>query len=166
MKKEKEIIYFGYGANANKDMMKALIGRVPKSFSAKLEDYGLFVQSWNEIPFAARKFLKHSWDSSFQSYIAVPLKGNRIFGTAWKITQTEREMIGKWELHYHWYFPVEVKIKDEKGKTFKAKTEIIYKYKTNEKPIVTKDYPSFVAPKKKMLKLANEDREEFLENTS
>ena len=39
MKKEKEIIYFGYGGNANGDMMKALIGRIPKSFPAKLEDY-------------------------------------------------------------------------------------------------------------------------------
>jgi hypothetical protein len=37
------IRYFGYGANASPDMMKAIIGRKPSGFSAWLEGYELWI---------------------------------------------------------------------------------------------------------------------------
>jgi hypothetical protein len=160
----KKILYFGYGANAHKDMIKALVGRVPRGFKARLDNYGLFIQPWSKISSKAKKTLKNNWDKKFSSYIAVPLKGSLIWGTAWEITKEERAIIGKWELHYKWYFPRDIKIFDEKNRMFNAQTEIILKYSTKKSAIQDKAYPNFPNSKSKMLKLAREDRKEFLKN--
>ena len=160
--KEKTILYFGYGANAHKDMIKALVGRVPKGFKTKLENYGLFIQSWLDIPLEVKKILQESWDDKFSSYIAVPLKGAVVFGTAWEITEQERAIIGEWELHHKWYLPVKVKLINEKGKSFKAETEIIPRFYTKIPAIQEKEYLFFSNKKAKMLKLARKLRKRFL----
>lgn len=160
--KEKVVIYFGYGANAHRDMIKALVGRVPKGFKAKLKDYGLFIQSWLDIPLEAKQTLKEVWDDTFSSYIAVPLKGAVVWGTAWELTERERAIIGAWELHHKWYIPVKIKLADEKGKSFEAETEIIPRFYTKIPAIQEKEYPHFPNNKSKMLKLARKEREEFL----
>ena len=61
----------------------------------------------------------------FSSYIAVPIKGTVVLGTAWDITENERAIIGEWELHHKWYIPVKIKIIGKNGKSFEAETEII-----------------------------------------
>ena len=158
---EKKIFYFGYGANAHKDMIKALLGRVPEGFKAKLENYGLFIQAWLDIPLEAKKILEKTWDESFSSYIAVPLKRATIWGTAWEITERERAIIGEWELHHKWYLPVHVTITNEEGKTFEAETEIIPRFYRKIPAIQDKEYPHFPNDKAKMLKLAREVRKKF-----
>ncbi|MEK6915665.1 MAG: gamma-glutamylcyclotransferase family protein [Nanoarchaeota archaeon] len=163
---EKNVMYFGYGANAHKDMIKALIGRTPKGFKAKLRDYGLFIQSWLDIPLEAKKTLEEAWDESFSSYIAVPLKGVVVWGTAWEITEKERAVIGEWELHHKWYLPVKIKIVDEKGKISEAETEIIPRFYTKVSAIQEKEYPHFPNDKAKMLKLARKLRKDFLKKTT
>ncbi|MGD9276396.1 MAG: gamma-glutamylcyclotransferase [Candidatus Pacearchaeota archaeon] len=161
---EKEILYFGYGANAHKDMIRALIGRAPKGFRAKLKNYGLFVQSWKDIPSSVREILGNVWGTNFNSYIAIPLKGATTWGTAWKITRTERNIIGEWEFHNKWFTPVNINIEDEKGKTFGAETEIILNFKPREPLVNKKSYPFFVTNKKEILKVARKVRKKFLES--
>ena len=164
--KEKEVLYFGYGANAHKDMIKALVGRVPKGFKAKLEDYGLFLQSWLDIPLEAKKTLEEVWDEKFSSYIAVPLKKTEVWGTAWKITPRKRAVIGEWELHHKWYLPVKIKVLNEKGKVFEAETEIIPRFYTKIPAIQEKEYLHFPNDKIKMLKLARKVRKAFLNKSN
>lgn len=161
----RKIIYFGYGANSDLKMINALIGRIPFGFKAKLKDYCLFVQSLSEVPSEAKKILEKVWDENFKSYIAVPFNGKIVFGTAWEITQQERKIIGEWELHHKWYFPVNIKIIDENGNIFEAETEIIQKF-SSEKLIEGEHYPAFLNDKDKMLKLAKKIRKDFLENNS
>lgn len=158
-----KILYFGYGANASKEMMRSLIGRVPNGFKAKLKDYGLFVQGWKEIPLIARNSLRKSWNSSFSSYVAVPLKNEVVHGIAWKIKKSERAVISSWELHGKWYKPIKVKIENSGGEFFDAQTEIIYDFNFRGREIISgEDYTYFLNDKEKMLKLARKVRSEFL----
>ncbi len=159
--KEKEIFYFGYGANAFSDMMNAIIGRRPKGYPTKLENYALYVQQWNEIPQKAQNALK-SWGPEFSSYIAVPLKGAYLWGTCWSVTQAERDIVGDWEYHHIWYTPIKVKVLNKAGKKVLAQTEMIPKYTPKgQKPITSKRYKAFVANKAKMLRVAVKSRKEY-----
>lgn len=159
---EKKIIYFGYGANAHKDMIKALIGRAPSGFKAKLKNYSLYIQSWSSIPLEAKKILEVVWDKNFSSYIAIPKKNGVVWGTAWRMTKKEREIIGEWELHPKWFIPIKVKVIDEDGNAHEAETEIIPQSYTRKKAIIEKEYSYFPNNKRKMLKLAKEVRKEYL----
>lgn len=157
-----KIIYFGYGANVSAQMINALLGRVPESFPARLDGYGLFIQDWNDIPNPAKRELS-VWDKGFRSYIAVPLKGSAIFGRAWFLAEMERAIIGEWELHNKWYKPISVKINDNMGHVFDAQTEIILPYGNLKKqmPVIVRNYPFFLNSKEKMLRIARQVRTSF-----
>lgn len=160
--KKRKVNYFGYGANAHKEMMKALIGREPEGYRCVLKEYGLFLQSWSEIPRKAREILKKSWNKDFSSYIVVPCKGVLTWGKVWKLTREERKIVGEWEIHNIWYTPIKVHVYNEKGKKVAAETEIIPIFKTTQKAIQTKRYKNFLNKKKKMLKLARDVRKRYL----
>ncbi|MDP3728838.1 MAG: gamma-glutamylcyclotransferase family protein [bacterium] len=161
---EKKIFYFGYGANAYPEMIEALLGRKAKGKKAILKDYGLFLQSFSEVPSKAQSLLqKCGWGKTFLSYIITPCKGSVVHGTLWEMTSQERAIIGEWELHHFWYIPIKVRIDTKNKKGILVQTEIIPQYSTDKKPIIKEKYSSFPNAKTKMLHLARKVRKEFLE---
>ena len=72
---ENEILYFGYGANRDANMLKAIIGRKPSGFPVKLEGFELCVQTWEEIPQNVRRNLEKSWNPDFRTFCIRSAKG-------------------------------------------------------------------------------------------
>ncbi len=152
----KHIIYFGYGANKNLEMIEAIVGRKPKGMPGILEGYELFVQSWDEIEKNIRKRLESSWSSDFRTYCIRHGKGN-VSGTIWFLTKKERESVRRWEMVGSWYTQVPVEIKKKNGEIIKGETEIVDDPKIGEL-VNGMRYPAFLNSKKKMLDVARKDR--------
>ncbi|MEK6845878.1 MAG: gamma-glutamylcyclotransferase family protein [Nanoarchaeota archaeon] len=162
----KKVLYFGYGANKNPEMIAAIIGRKPCGFPAKLFNYGLFIQSWKDIPVKARKILREtsSFEEGFKSYCISPSKGKSTQGMVWTITRLERQLIGAWELHGVWYKPIVVDVTTLNGKIIKnVETEVI-RSKEIKQFMLGNRYKAFPNDQRIMLMEARKTREEFLLN--
>lgn len=150
-KTNKIIRYFGYGANASADMMKALIGRKPTGYVAWLEGYELWIQSWQEVPANARKILKNCWNPDFMTYCVSPKQGKKAKGRVWFLTRDERRQVSKWEF---WYQSVKVRVRMKDGRLTGAETEIVKRQPSNKIELDGERYKLFLNNKKKMLKIA------------
>ena len=165
MKNNQLIEFFGYGADRDPEMMKAIIGRVPKGYPATLEGFELCVQTWEEIPEEAKKILSPPWDSSFSSYILRPtLKPfKKVRGTIWLITPHERKLIDNWELVGKWYqvFFLHIRTHDDLPKQIEIQVVNDQKIK---KVVHGEYYKNFITSKSKMLDLAEKVRKDYLHN--
>lgn len=161
-----ELLYFGYGANRDADMMEAMVGRKPTGSPTILEDYELCVQVWDEIPdgIVKQTLEKSGWDSTFRTYCIKPAAGKTVNGTAWILTRHEfDELVGAWEMHGLWYEPTEVSVADIQGQTYRAKTEIIADPRIRQ--TVDGTYPTFLNDRAKMLDAASMCRKAYLESS-
>src|SRR3989344_9531308 len=154
----KQINYFGYGANKTKDMIKSMIGRVPESNPAVLENFELCIQDFDEIksPKVKKILKKVGWNSRFKTYCIRRAKGKKVYGTLWKTTKKEHELIDNWEIHKIWYTCTKIIVKS-KGKNFHALTEIIDDKKLKPSRF-GKRYPAFLNNKARMLRIARQLR--------
>jgi hypothetical protein len=151
-----KVEYFGYGANRDPFMMKAIIGRIPEGYPATISGYELAIQSWNDIPEKIQKELKPSWGEDFKTYCLVPSKNHKrkqVKGIVWKITQTERKLIDKWEMTGIWYKAVLLQYLAGQGENIQVEVQIM-----DDLPI-TKTvnglrYKTFINDKTKMLEIA------------
>ena len=74
---EKKILYFGYGANSQREMMEAITGnRNLKGQPGILRGYTLCVQKLSQVPESVRKILEKSWGDNFETYIIKPDRNN------------------------------------------------------------------------------------------
>lgn len=76
MKLERYGYFFGYGADREPVMIKAIIGHKPQ-FVAKavLNDFELHIQDISEIKATGanpQKLLRNCWGDDFKSYVIVP----------------------------------------------------------------------------------------------
>lgn len=149
-----EILYFGYGANSSPDMIEAIIGRRPSGSWAKLMDYELFIQDWQDIPEGNRKILQQNWGQDFKSYCIRPKEGKAVVGQIWIITKLERGLIKEWEF---WYTPIMVKLEIENGKVVDAETEMIDNQKIGYSANGER-YDAFLNDKELMLSVARSTR--------
>lgn len=147
----KTIRYFGYGANASPDMIKAIIGRKPSGFVVRLEDFELWVQSWQDIPSSVRKILKNNWTLDFRTYCISPKRGKKVKGHVWLLTPEERQLVSKWEF---WYQPIKTKIKIQDGSSMTVETEIVKKSSLNKDELNGERYKFFLNNKRQMLNIA------------
>lgn len=154
-RERRTIRYFGYGANASAEMMKAIIGRKPSGIVAQLKNYELQIQSWREIPPKVRKLLRKQWKSEFRTYCVNPRQGEKVNGRVWLVTPKERRLISKWEF---WYRPITVKVRVQSGKLVTAETEMVRKPATRKKRINGKRYRFFLNSKRRMLEIAEKVR--------
>lgn len=99
------ILYFGYGANRDPEMMKAIIGRMPDGEEAKISGFELCIQHWQEMTDKVRQGLTGSWDEHFRSYILRPAirQPKPVVGKVWHLTPLERKLIDNWEMTGIWY---------------------------------------------------------------
>src|SRR3989344_519487 len=94
-----ELVYFGYGANRSGAMMHAITGRLPLAASARLDGYELCIQTWDEIPPDVRGTLtERGWSDMFRAYCIRKADGKSVSGTAWNLTQQERDLVSEWDM--------------------------------------------------------------------
>ena len=147
--------YFGYGTLASPETIEAVIGRKPDGSDLYLDDYGLYIQVWDEIPNQVRQVLGKLWDPNFRSYFVRPAEGKRVLGKLWLITPEERELVSKWEF---WYEPIKVKTKSASGSIIEIETEIINNPSIGQ-VAGGENYTLFLNDKKKTLEAAAKTRE-------
>lgn len=109
------LYYFGYGANRDLDMIKAITGADPVwGKEGLLKDYSLFLQPLKNIidpsdfgqsdSFGARTRLQQKWDNQFKSYVVKKSTGDSVAGTIWKLSTKDLRWINNWELvDFGWY---------------------------------------------------------------
>src|SRR6185369_880419 len=99
------IYFFGYGADKDADMMKAIVGRVPKGEKATISGFELCVQTLADLPFKAQQIVKNSWDHSFRSYALRASKNmnSTVEGMMWELSPLERKLIDNWEITGFWF---------------------------------------------------------------
>lgn len=157
----KNILYFGYGANRDGDMMEAIIGRKPDGYPAIAVDYELCVQTWEEIPQKVRNIIGGYWGPDFRTYCVRPAKGKTVYGMVWFITKKERELVGNWELEKLWYEPITTVVTSEDGVEESAETQMINNLKIR-RVVNGKHYPAFLNARNKMLTAAKKDQGRYL----
>lgn len=173
----KTIKYFGYGSNADKDMMVHMVGRDDiKGEPGKLIGYQLCVQSLDQIrdivpptsPIkdSPRTVIRRSFGDKFDLFIAVAKPDAVAFGTIWDLTQDEIDLVKNWEL-------VDCGMQEEvqaiamntvSGELIPVETQAVVDPPANYYVVIEgNDYPRYVADKEKMLKTADVVRQEYQE---
>lgn len=153
-----QINYFGYGANSDVLMVGAIIGRIPRGYWSMLPDYELCIQTWEEIPEAARDVLqKCGWGSGFRSYSIRRKAGASVWGKIWELTKKEWQLVANWEMHGIWYEPVTVRVAIEGNRAEEARTEIV------DDPAIKKvvngsNYQKFLNSRNRMFAVATRER--------
>ncbi len=101
----RRVYYFGYGANSQRDMVRAITGTDPEEIGrAVAYNYGMGVQTLSDIPTNPRTILRHGWGDGFKSYVMTRRFLHRTYGTLWLISQQARKRIDHWELSdLGWY---------------------------------------------------------------
>lgn len=154
---KEKVILFGYATLAEKDYIKALVGKVPPHFQATLSGYELRLQRFDEMPDLVKKVSSANWKpEEFNSYFArkTTESNEKIKGVAWVLDKGQERVLDDWEFKGLWYDKKTVEITDNKGKKHSAVAYIINK-EVGEK--VPETYRPFPVDKEKMLKLAKEN---------
>ncbi len=141
------ISYFGYGANANPNRIKEIIGHLPeKKIGGLIYNSKLAIQTLNQIPEPAKSILKTVWGKKFLAYTIIPGNG-LVTGIFWQLTPEEFSKLKDWEEVGGWrkFVPVEVTLYDGTVKhaitdqissldqpLFGCVDSIIYQYNLNE----------------------------------
>lgn len=151
--------YFGFGANRDVAMIRAITGSSAYGVPACVDDYQLCVQQLKDIPEQARKILMGTWGDAFCSYTIVSRPGSRVHGMLWLLTDQQREAVSRWELDGLWSSVVRVDARVSiAGRQFSlmAETEEIVNQQAEE--VNGQVYETFVVPREKILQVAREVR--------
>lgn len=160
-----KILYFGYGANSQREMMEAITGN--KSLvgqPAVLGGFKLCIQKMDQIPDSVRNILQENWGKDFETYIIKHGKEtDEVAGTVWELTDQERELVRDWELiDVGWY-------KDIKGKALvngrgvDIQTEGFREGQEVDREVDGRNYPPFLNRLEDFQRVATKAREEYLE---
>ena len=153
--------YFGYGANKDIDMIKAITGTYLFGKCAYIEGYKLGVQKLDNIPEIPQNQLNKFWsDKGFESYVVIKSDNekDRVYGTLWTMSENDRECVREWELiPLGWYTEVPVTAILENGIEVQAVTEIIIGQSV-DRLVEGKNYPAYLINKNIILKHAEDVR--------
>ena len=154
------ILFFGYGANRDQDMIKAILGRKPHGEPATLSGFELCIQTWNEMNSPTQNILKNSWGKTFKSYVIRPAisAATSVRGMIWHITSKERKLIDFWELTGTWYLVSLLKLPHPDLGQITIELQIVNN--PNIKNVSNGlHYRNFLNPKYKMLQTARKSRQ-------
>ena len=160
------VYYFGYGANRDLDMIKAITGSDPVwGKEAILKGYKLYLQPLKNIidpkdfgqndSFGARTRLKGKWGEDFKSYVVKKDPSSSVAGTIWKFSVSDLRWVNNWELvDFGWY-----KVTLDFAETKDGEKYLCYvQYLTeNDKPGEEVDgfnYETYINDKQEMLDVA------------
>jgi len=156
------IQYFGYGANRDPEMMKAIVGRVPQGTFATVSDFELCIQDWPCLLPKVQEMLTPSWDTNFKSYVlraSTNASTRKVRGMVWNITKEERHMIDNWELTGEWYHVFTLQFGD-----IQLEIQVIDNQPV-EKVVMSPIYKTFLNDKKRMIKTAERARQWYINST-
>lgn len=150
-------LYFGFGANAHPDMIRAITGKGALSVSASIHDFALCIESLRSMAPATQAVLRNHWDSTFVSYGIIRKPGASVHGRLWLLTNAQREAIRAWELVGVWSHNVKLQVR-----TSILGFPILVSGETEElrvdESLVTtvpgNHYKPFIVPKKRILSVA------------
>lgn len=166
--------YFGYGSNADKDMMVHMVGRQDlKDEPGRLIGYQLCVQSLDQIrdivpptsPIkdSPRKVIQRSFGDKFDLFIAVPKPDAVTYGSIWDLTPDEIDLVKNWELVYlGMQEEVQAMAMNSNGELIQVETQAVVDPPAEYYAIIEdKDYPRYIADKEKMLEIADKVRLDY-----
>lgn len=169
------IKYFGYGSNADKDMMVHMVGREDlKGEPGKLIGYQLCVQSLDQIrniipptsPLkeSPQQIIRKGFGDKFDLFIAVPKPDAVAYGTIWDLTPDEIDLVKNWELvDFGMQEEVQAMAMNSGGELIQVETQAVVDPPAEYYTIIEdNDYPRYIADKEIMLKTADEVREDYL----
>lgn len=171
----KEVLYFGYGANRDAEMISAILGKPKEELVgrvATLLGYKLAVQRLDQVPDATkedapenispRQILKNNWDESFTSYVIQPDPSGKVSGTIWEITPEEYERIRDWELlDFGWYEDCVGEAIDVDGVTIPIVTEMIGPNQDFDHEVDGMNYETWLKPADEFMAIATKARLEY-----
>lgn len=161
---EKKILYFGYGANSQREMMEAITGnRNLKGQPGILRGYTLCVQKLSQVPDSVKKILLESWGDNFETYIIKPDKNGEVAGTIWELSPQDRELVRDWELiDFGWYKDMEGKAVIRDGKEVDVQTEGLREGHIVDREVRGKYYPPFLNKLEDFQRVAEQSRKEYV----
>lgn len=168
------IKYFGYGSNADKDMMIHMVGREDiKGELGRLIGYQLCVQSLDQIrdivtptsPIkdSPRKVIQKIFGDKFDLFITIAKPDAVAYGTIWELSPEEIDLVKNWELvDCGMQEEIKAMAMNENGELVQVETQAVIDPPADYyKVIEGDDYPRYIADKEKMLKTADQVRLDY-----
>jgi hypothetical protein len=165
--------YFGYGSNADKDMMAHMVGREDlKGEPGRLVGYQLCVQSLDQIrdivppssPIkeSPQQLVRRSFGEKFDLFITVAKPDAVAYGTIWDLTPEEIDLVKEWELvDYGMQEEIQAMAMNSNGELIQVETQAVVDPPADYYVVIEgNDYPRYIADKEKMLKAADKVRQE------
>ena len=172
------VYYFGYGANRDLEMIKAIIGSEPVwGKEAILQGYRLYLQSLKDIidlkdfgqddSFGARTRLERKWGSDFKSYIIKKDQNFSVAGTIWKFSVNDLRWVNNWELvDLGWYKIVLDFVKTISGEKYLCYIQYLTENDKSGEDVDGLHYETYVSDKQKILNIASGLRERIKKELS
>jgi hypothetical protein len=148
-------LYFGFGANRDAAMIKAITGRSAFHLPACLDGWHLCVQQLGDIPHKVQRILRRAWGDNFVSYGLVKQPSSCVTGSLWLLTNAQRQAIRDWEFVGSWSHIVEVKANINLfglKLLIDAETEHLAKQKVTF--VDGLNYPTYLVPQAHILQIA------------
>ena len=156
----RRVYYFGYGADREVDMLRAITGHTPKLLGeAVLPGYSLHVQSLKDITTRhanPQRILEENWGKKFKSYVVVPQKNAKVIGNLYQMSLHDRHLIDDWELvDEGWYCKEFVRVQlRSSGKLYRVETQVLAAPQKPGQVVNGAVYKSWLQPKKLFVSLA------------
>ncbi len=175
---ENKILYFGYGANSQREMMEAITGS--KNLVGQpgvLRGFKLCIQKMSQVPdsvfpnspvaVSPKQILKESWSDNFETYIIKPgEETDEVVGTVWKLTPLERELVRDWELvDFGWYKDIKAKALTTDEEEVDIQTEGFREGQEIDREVEGKNYKPFLNTLEDFQRVAEKARKEYFERT-
>jgi hypothetical protein len=171
------LLYAGYGANRDLEMITAIVGDAPKVVgSVAIQGVELCVQTQDQItrdisdtapaPLSPKQVIDRAWGekSGFETYAIRPQQSSSVNATLFELTQMQRDLIAEWELvEFGWYNQMSVSVVLEDGSQVQAVTEGFAEGQDVDRVIDGNNYETFLADPVAMFSTAEKARLDYLE---
>lgn len=170
------ILYAGYGANRDPQMIMAIVGDTPKTLGTVcIQDVELCVQRIEQItdntvdtapaPLSPKHIIDGAWgeQADFETYAIRPAQGSTVSATLFELTPLQRALVAEWELiEFGWYDRMQVDVDLEDGTKIQAETEGFVSNQDIDRTVDGRHYENFLADPRAMLETAEKARLDYL----
>jgi hypothetical protein len=173
---DKIIKYFGFGTNKDLDMMVHMVGRQDlKGEPGKLIGYEVCIQKSRDmrmdipetspVQIPPGQLIIDTWGPDFDMFVSRPNPDAVAYGTIWDLSPEELELVKEWEcVEYGVQDEVQAMAMDSHDNLIQVETQALTRPTDKIDRVITgPDYDPYIAPKEKMLEVADRLRLEYLE---